>query len=665
MNKKGLSRLLEPRLQLYYLILTAFALFTALVGKYMLAAVEIFIIIVLFAYSRRRNALRKREILSYLENISGDIDVATKDTVVNAPLPMVIFRPDTEEVIWSNNLFLQITGERDHLFDRRISEAVPDFDPRWLMEGKSKCPTEVYIGQKRYQVFGRIVHTDEKDRRSYLATTYWVDVTDFSTIRDEFYGSRPVVGILLIDNYEDVFQGVGDNVKTAMQVDINRRIDEWFAPSGGLLCRYDRDRYLLIFEERYLSHFIDTKFDILDEVREVLNPNGLPVTLSFGAGRDGDSFSELFRFASLSLEMALSRGGDQAVIKNRFNFDFYGGRGRANERQTKVKSRVMANALGSLIGDSSQVFVMGHAFPDLDCVGPAAGIVAIARKRGIPAYIVRSEQASPADGMMDRLASLEAYKDVFLSPSEALIRADPRSLLAVVDTNRPEQVLSQDLLEAINRVAVIDHHRRAASYIEGAALNFQEPYASSASELTTELLQYILEPNELLKEESDALLAGIVLDSKNFTSRTGSRTFDTAAFLRRAGADTAKVHDFFAADLPSTIARYEIIRQAQIYRDGFAIAAIDHPVDRVTAAKAADELLTVAGIRASCVLFPAEDGRVILSARSIGEVNVQVILEMLGGGGNATAAGAQISGRTLDEVCAVLTAAVDEYFNGE
>ncbi|MBO5034801.1 MAG: DHH family phosphoesterase [Oscillospiraceae bacterium] len=665
MNKKGLSRLLEPSFQLYFIVLAAFALVTALSGKYLLAVSEALVILILFLYFRRRNALRRREIMSYIENISGDIDVATKDTVVNAPLPMVIFRPDTGEVIWSNNLFLHITGEKDHLFDRRLTEAVPDFDSRWLMEGKSQCPTEVYIGERRYQVFGRLVHTNDKDKRSYLATTYWVDVTEFSTIQEEFYGSRPVVLLLLMDNYEEVFKGIGDNIKTAMQVDINRRLDEWAAPTGGMLCRYDRDRYLLIVEARGLQALIDSKFDILDQVREVVNPNGLPVTLSIGAGRDADSFAELFQYASLSLEMALSRGGDQAVVKNKFNFDFYGGRAKETERQTKVKSRVMANALNSLIGDASQVFVMGHAFPDLDCVGPAAGIAAIARKRGTDIHIIRGNDPSPADAMMDRLAALPQYADVFLSPTDAIVRADPQSLLVVVDTNRPEQVLSRDLLESINRVAVIDHHRRAASYIEGATLSFHEPYASSASELVTDLLQYILKPEELLREEADALLAGIVLDSKNFVSRTGSRTFESAAYLRRAGADTDQVRSFFAADLPSTIARYDIIRQAQLYRDGIAIAVLDHPVDRVTAAKAADELLTVAGVDASFVLFPGEDGRIILSARSVGKVNVQVILEMLGGGGNATGAGAQVSGKSLDEVCGELTTAIDKYFETE
>ncbi len=661
MPKKGLSHLLDPSFRLYFLFLAGFSVATALIGQFALAAVEGVIIVILFLYFRRNSATRRRELQRYMDSISDNMDIAAKDTMVNAPLPMVIFRPDTEEVIWSNEHFLHITGERDHLFDLRITDAVPGFDPRWLMEGKTQCPTEVTVGQRRFLVFGHLVHTGDKAQRSFLATTYWVDVTDFSIVRDEFYASRPVVALLLLDNYEDIFKGVGENVKTAMLSDINRRLDEWVSPTGAILCRYDRDRYLLVFEEQYLKAMIDSKFDVLDSVRQVVNPSGQPATLSIGVGQDAERYTDLFQYASLALEMALSRGGDQAVVKNRINFQFYGGRSKEAEKHTKVKSRVMANALSALIGDATQVFVMGHAYPDLDCIGPAAGIMAIARKKGITAHIIRPTDSSPADQLIDTLAELPQYESAFLSPTEALVSMDPSSLLIVVDTNRPEQVLSRDLLETANKVAIIDHHRRAASYIEGAALSFQELYASSASELVTELLQYILDPADLLSGEAEALLAGIMLDSKNFSLRTGPRTFEAAAFLRRAGADPTTVRRFFETDLRDTVSRYEIIKEAQMYRQGMAIAAISHPVDRVTAAKAADELLTVSGVSASFVLFPNEDGRVILSARSIGDTNVQVIMEALGGGGNAAAAGAQISGKTLDQVCADLTAAIDQY----
>ncbi len=660
MHKKNLTHLLEPSFRLYFICLAAFAAATALASQYILAAVEGVLVLVLFLYFRHNSSARRKEILGYIENITCNMDVAAKDTMVNAPLPMVIFRPETEEVIWSNDRFLQITGERDHLFDRKITDAAPTFDPRWLMEGKTQCPSEVTLGARRFLVFGHLVRTDEKTERSFLATTYGVDVTDFSQLRDQFYETRPVIAILNLDNYEELFKGVSDNVRTAMLSDVNRRLDEWASPTEGLLCRYDRDHYLFVFDERYLPAFLEKKFDVLDQVHEVVNPNGLPATLSIGVGRDAETYTDLFQYASLALEMALSRGGDQAVVKNRFNFAFYGGRSQETEKHTKVKSRVMANALSELIGDASQVFIMGHKFPDLDCIGPAAGIFAVARKRGVSAHILRDPEPNPADLMVSALSALPEYEHAFLSPADAMVLSGANALLVVVDTNRPEQVLSQDFLESVNKVAVIDHHRRAASYIEGAALNFHEPFASSASELVTELLQYILDPADLLRGEAEALMAGIVLDRKNFTMRTGSRTFDAAAFLRRAGADPTEVRRFFRSDLPHTIARYDIMKEARMYRGDMAVSALDHPVDRVTAAQAADELLTLSGVCASFVLFPDGD-RVILSARSLGQTNVQVILEELGGGGNAAVAGAQISGKTVEQVRDELLAAIDKY----
>ena len=663
-GKNKLSRLLEPSLRLYFIALVCFTVATALFGNWYLTAAEAVVVVVLYLYFRQANGRRKREILKYIDNVSNNIDVATKDTMVNAPLPMVIFQPETDEVIWSNERFLQITGETDHLFDTKLSAAVPDFNARWLMEGKSECPTEVRLGDRRFLVFGHLVRTGEKGRQSFLATTYWVDVTDFSTIRDEFYASRHVVAILLLDNYEEVLKGLNDNARSALLSEINAKLDEWVAPAGGLLCRYDRDHYLFVFEEQYLAQFQEAKFSVLDAVHAIHNDAGIPATLSIGIGKDADSFQELFQYAALSIDMALSRGGDQAVIKNKFNFEFYGGRSRETERRTKVKSRVMATALSELAADASRLFITGHKFPDLDCIGAAAGVCAIARKRGVPAHIVREPGQNPASAMADKLAQLPEYSDVFLSTQDALLLADANALLVVVDTNRPEQVYAQELLASCNKVAVIDHHRRASSYIEGAALNFHEPYASSASELVTELLQYVMEPADLLRTEAEALLAGIVLDTKQFTMRTGGRTFDAAAFLRRSGADTGEVKKLFQNDLEGTISRYNIIQNARMYKAGIAVAKVDHTIGRVTAAQAADELLNISGIEASFVLFP--DGeRVILSARSMGDINVQVILEKLGGGGNAATAGAQVANPSVDAVFKQLLQAIDQYLSDE
>ena len=664
MRKNKLTHLLEPSLRLYFVFLLLFAAVSALLSV-AVAVIEAAVVAVLYLYFRRSNAQRQKEIIKYIESVTCNMDTATKDTMVNAPLPMVIFRPENDEVIWSNDRFLQLTGEREHLFDTKITAAVPDFSSRWLMEGKTECPTEVRIGERRFLVFGHLVRTEDQGGRGYLATTYWVDVTDFAQVRDIYYSTRPVVGILTVDNYEELMKGATDSARSAMRSGIDERLAQWVAPAQGLFCRYERDRYLFVFEERFLAQFQEGKFSILETVREVVSPSGIQATLSIGVGKDAETLAELFQYAALSVEMALSRGGDQVVVKNKFNFEFYGGRTKELEKRTKVKSRVMANALGELMADASRVFVMGHKYPDMDCIGAAAGVCAMARKKGAPVHIIKEAGQNPASEMSERLGGLGEYKDVFLSQQDAILLADANCLLVVVDTNRPEQVVSQDLLEAVHKVAVIDHHRRASSYIADAALNFHEPYASSASELVTELLQYLLEPADLLKTEAEALLAGMVLDTKQFTMRTGSRTFEAAAFLRRSGADTGDVKKLFQNDLEGTIAKYDIIQNAKMYHEGIAVAKVDHTVGRITAAQAADELLNISGIDTSFVLFPDQEGRAILSARSMGDVNVQVVLEKLGGGGNAATAGAQVPGKGVDEVNDMLLQAIDAYLEEE
>ena len=664
MNRKKLSRLLEPGMRLYFIVMVIFAAAAAVLREYALAAVELAATVGLYVYFQRSNAHRRKEILKYIDSVSYNMDAATKDTMLNAPLPMVIFRPDSDEVIWSNDRFLRLTGEREHLFDTRLSALVPGFSSRWLLEGKSECPEEVALGERRYQVFGHLVHTGDQDGQGFLATTYWIDVTDFSNLRGAHAESRPVVALLLLDNYDEVLKNVAENTRSAILSEIGQKLGELAVQTNGLFAQLDRDRYLLVFEARHLAKLQEEKFPILDAVHNIQNPGGITATLSIGIGKDADNFQELFQYASLSVEMALSRGGDQAVIKNRFTFEFYGGRTKELEKRTKVKSRVMANALGELVADASKVFIMGHKAADLDCIGAAAGVFAIARKRGTPAYIIKETAPAPGDDMAQRLASLPEYAGRFLSPQDALLAADSRSLLVVVDTNRPEQVQSEELLLSCNKVAVIDHHRRAATYIADAALNFHEPYASSASELVAELLQYILEPANLLRPEAEALLAGIVLDTKHFTMRTGGRTFEAAAFLRRAGADPSEVRLYFQNDLEGTIARYDIIQNAKLCRNNIAIAQVDHAVGRVTAAQAADELLNIAGIEASFVLFPSDD-KVMISARSMGDTNVQVILEKLGGGGNAATAGAQVSGQSVADVTKQLVIAIDQYFEDQ
>lgn len=657
MNQK-LNRILEPKVRLYLFFLAVFAGITCYF-QLQLGLIELGLVLLLFIYYLIVRNRRRKEMAKYIARVTNHIDAASKDTMVNSPLPMVIFQPDTGDVIWSNDRFLKITGDREHLFDTKIDAAVPGFSTKWLLDGKTECPTEYKIDGKSYMVFGHVSRSGEGNQ-TLLATTYWIDITSLARVREQFFATKPVVSILLIDNYEDLIRSTNDKARSSLRSSVEDEINAWLQPSGGLLCRYDRDRYLCIFEEQYLEQFQQGKFSVLDAVHKVVSPNGVSATLSIGIGMDA-SFGEMMDFASLAIEMALSRGGDQTVIKNRFNFEFYGGRTKETERHTKVKSRVMSNALNELLHTSSEVFVMGHHFADLDAVGASIGICAIARHKGVPAYIIEEPTYYPGSLMKKRISQLPEYEGRFITSQEAMLRLNNKSLLVVVDTNRPEQVIARDVLESASKIAVIDHHLRAADYISNAALNFHEPYASSACELVTEMIQYLIEPSDLLRAEAEALLAGIVLDTKNFTLRTGGRTFEAAAFLRRRGADTTEVKKLFQNNLDDTIAKYDVLRMAKMVHGDIAVAAVPNQVSRVIAAQAADELLNVAGADASFVLYPDGD-TVIISGRSVGEVNVQYILEMLGGGGNAAAAGAQVHNSTLQDTLMRLLQAIDKYY---
>ena len=359
--------------------------------------------------------------------------------------------------------------------------------------------------------------------------------------------------------------------------------------------------------------------------------------------------------------MALSRGGDQAVIKDRFNFHFYGGRNKEADHRSKVRSRVTANSLMELIGQSSQVFIMGHKNADLDAVGAAMGISCLCRKKGKKAYIVLDTERNMAEKLIEEIREVPEYRDVFISGQEAMLHCDNHSTLVIVDTNRPDQVEFRPLLEAIPKVCVVDHHRRAADYINPVVVNLHEPYASSAAELVTELLQYALEKSDVLPIEAKSLMAGIFLDTKSFNVRTGERTFEAAAALRQWGADTVEVKKLLQNDFQDTMAKYQIIKSSRLYRQEIAIAALNSATSRTLAAQAADELLNISGITASFVLYPDGD-QVIVSARSIGQTNVQMVLEPLGGGGNTATAGAQIANTTVKEVLDKLVASIDEYF---
>ena len=658
---RKISRILKTNMILYSLCLVLFVAAAVPVSP-LLAAAEAVVMVLVFVVSRRNSLSAQKNVKQYMERYTGGMDSARSSNTLYAPMGMVVFDFETNSILWGNDRFLSLSGRKEDLFDAQIDDVVPGFPTHWLVEGKRECPELVMWNERQFRVYGSIGRADEiAGTKGALATTYWVDVTETENMRATLEATRPVVAILMVDNYEDVMKACPESKRSAVLAAVEEKIGEWTAHSDGKLLKYDRDRYLFLFEERSFPGYAERKFDLLDQVREVVAGEGVSPTLSIGVGRDADSYDALFKNATLALEMALSRGGDQAVVKDRSNFEFYGGRSKATEKRTKVKSRVMANALGELMDEAERVYVMGHQYADMDCLGAAAGICAIARKRGKKAQIVMDQENNAVGPVLRKLQALPEYSGMFMTGTEAFLRVQPGTLLVVVDTNRPGSVESEQLLDTCNRVAVIDHHRRGSSYIEKMALNYHEPYASSASELVAELLQYLMEPQDLLRAEAEALLAGIVLDTKNFTNRAGSRTFEAAAYLRRCGADTAVVQRMFQSDLEDMILRYDILRRAELYREDLAIVAMDEECDRVTAAKASDELLTIKGVQASFVLYPKGDG-VYISARSLGEVNVQVIVEELGGGGNSTTAGGMLDYTDAAQAKEALLAAIDEYF---
>lgn len=659
---KNLKKLAEPGVRLHLVILVIFAAASLYFKLYELAAAEAGVILLLLVYGFFAKRSREKRLSACIEAITYDTENSKSSALVNFPMPIAVFRLDDSRIIWGNEMFFSMCGTPEARIDARVADLVPQFTGKWLLEGKTQSPELLTVNGKKYRLQGSIVHTGAEDAENIsMGIVYWLDVTEYDNIRIKYEETRPVAGIVVIDNLDELFKNQTDRIKNDIRDAVEDRLRQWCEEYGGILRRFDRDRYLVVFEKQDIDHMKLDKFKITEEMHQVESPNGINASVSIGFGMDGTNLGEALQFADVGIELALSRGGDQTVIKDRVSFQFFGGRGLEVEKRTKVRSRNMANTLAKLMRDSSRVLVMGHRFADLDAVGAAVGVCCIARSCGVRANIVIDSNKNAAHALIEHMRAEAEYKDCFISPQDALLRADGRTLLVVVDTSRPEQVENPELLSICSRVAVIDHHRVAATYIQNAALGFIEAYASSACELIAEMLQELIEIGDILKCEADAMLAGIVLDTKSFTLRTGDRTFEAAAYLRRAGADTAEVKRFLRTGMKDAVARYKIMQSAELYR-GVAIAAPSEEENRIVIAQAADELLNISGVDASIVVAPCDEGYISVSARSIGEVNVQCLMEKLGGGGNRSAAAAQIKDKSLPEAVNSVYAVIDDYF---
>ncbi len=659
MDKK-LLRFAEPAMVLYFSIMILFSaagfFFSLWLGVVECAVTLIVFLLYLFLRARRR-----KKFLKYMESSLLSADTLSSKSMMTFPLPMTVVRLQSGEIIWCNNSFKELANDRATLFETRLADIIPGFELRWLSDGAAICPYDINYGGKTYTIYGALF--DEGDPSSDdddMVILYWQDKTELLSLQRRIEDKNVICAEIVFDNYDEVMSNLSDSRKSEIQAALEKELSLWASPAGGIMRKVDRDRFIFIFEEKYFKTFVEEKFSIKKQLQQNPVTAEASTTLSIGIGRDGETLRDNMHNARLALDMALSRGGDQVVVRSRLSFDFYGGRGSEFEKRTKVKARIMANVLGGLIRDCSSLYIMGHGYADNDSLGSAVGMVCAGRKFGKKTRIIIDTENNGTGPMLAMLNKSEDYQDIFISPEDAMVECNADSLLIVVDTNRPQYVESPEVLESFNRVAVIDHHRRAADYIENAAVNIHEPSASSASEIVVELLQYLVNPSDIQKCEAVALLAGITLDTKNFTLKTGVRTFDAASFLRRIGADMVEVKHLFQNDFDNYLKRGDLIRHTVFYEKMYAIVKSPESVDSIVAAQAADELLSVVGVRASFVIFPVGPN-VKISARSLGEVNVQFILERLGGGGHLTAAGCQINDSTVDKVYSLITEAIDNY----
>ena len=556
-----------------------------------------------------------------------------------------------ETVLWYNTAFRQrLLGGEDRLASR-AQKLLPGLD---LQLCRTADGQQLNLADGVWSIHSSTVPGQSES----VTLLIFNEETALRRVEAEYKASRPGYMVFLVDGYDDVFSDMLDSERARLLEGINRVLEDLIGRGTGFLRRVASGRYIAVVEERHLEQYAKRGYDVLDKIR-ALDPS-VNLSISIGIGRGAKTLREAQDMAVQALDMAQGRGGDQAAEMTPDGFTFYGGVSHGVEKRSKVRSRIVADQLVKLIKEADHVVIMGHRMSDLDAIGAAEGVLRICKICDVPAVIAVRRDATLAGSLIDALVRA-GQEDDFIDPKGALPIVSKKTLCIVVDTYQTGLVESKEILEKCGKVAVIDHHRRAATYIERADMSYIEQYASSVCELMTEIMEVVMDEPDLLPCEAEAMLSGIVLDTKNFTMRTGERTFDAAAFLRRAGADTIEVKKLMQSGIEQTVAKYKILQNARTYRS-VAIAMPESAQDRIVAAQAADELLNVAGVEASMVMYPDGDG-VSVSARAIGDVNVQMIMEKLGGGGNRNAAAAQIKGVSLRDGVSMLIKAIDEYMD--
>lgn len=658
MNAKKMNQIVINRIAFTIVVQLIFAgiLFMQHIILGICAIIATLIILYLNWLSEHR---RRSSLMEVVEQIASDTDEASRHAILNLPIPMVI-TDTTGEIIWYNGLMSRVI-EGKELFGHKLDNLVAGFNfEKRLHEIAER---EIKIGDKYYRL-AHMVFRSDVDTKKELTMLFFTDITHYRQLKNRYADERLIVALLQVDNYEDVMNETKEDKRPFVVAEIDKKVNLWTARMNGLIKKYDKDKYLVMFEHKYLANIEAKKFVLLDDIREIDMGNRIMPTLSIGIAMTGNGPSKMEENAFSALELALGRGGDQAVIRRSGDFDFYGGKTKAIEKRNKVKARIIAHALRPIIDDSQKVFIMGHKFPDMDSFGASIGICRAAMNRGKESYIVIDDINESVRPIYDKFKDDLNYR--FIRPEEALNLFKPEDLLIIVDTHRPNFTESPELINLAVRKVLFDHHRRGKEFIEGALLTYLEPYASSTSELVTEVLQYMEKKMILEKHEAEALLAGIVVDTKNFSIKTGVRTFESAALLRRYDADTTEVKKLFQDDLGTFVARSNIVSNAETIGNKIALSVTDEdiPNARIVAAQGADSLLNIRGVRCSFVVVK-ENQTIFISSRSLGEVNVQLIMEQIGGGGHMTVAGAQFSDKSVFEVKEILLEAIDSYFKEE
>ncbi|MDF2910599.1 MAG: hypothetical protein K0Q56_1480 [Sporolactobacillus laevolacticus] len=598
-----------------------------------------------------------KELIDYVAGLSYRLKKVGNEALLNMPIGILLY-DESEQVEWSNPYLNQIADDEGKTVIGKPLNEISEILSKLIASDKESMI--VALNERQYRV--------RLKRSEHLL--YFTDITDILEIKKQYYNEKTVLGLIFLDNYDEVTQGLEDQVRSTINNETTTVIKTWATQHGIYLRRTASDRFLAVFNERLLNSIEEEHFSILDKVREITVPlSHIPLTLSIGVGAGTATLEDLGSYAQSALDLGLGRGGDQAVIKRPDgDVRFYGGKSNPVEKRTRVRARVISHALSELILESDQVMIMGHRAPDLDSIGSCIGILKIAHANGRSAKIIM-DQTHNVSGVSKLIEELKKHKNLwsnFITADHAADQVTKKTLMVVVDTHRPSLVVDPPLLASVQRVVVIDHHRRAEEFIKDPVLVYMEPYASSTSELVTELLEY--QPNERPLDliEATAMLGGIAVDTKNFTLRTGFRTFDAASYLRAHGADTILVTKFLCDDLDQFNQRAELIRRTKIYKNNIAIAVgeSDQSYDQVLLAQTADTMLMLEGIRTSFVIGQRKDGQIGVSARSLGDLNVQVIMESIGGGGHLNNAATQMADTSIDEATERVTGAIDQYLEG-